>query len=85
MVLLGQGRVSGLALGQIDSPVIVEDEAILLGVWRDIATEGIDQGQRTLALFAGDAMAEPVRRAMGSAVTHLRFAGFDLTQLEAAS
>lgn len=85
MTLLHRGGGERISFAPVDFPRIVEDEAVLLSLWRGVAADNPGPVRRTLALLSGEETASPISRAMASAVAHLRVAGFDLSRLTLAS
>lgn len=82
MLLLNQHGRMRFTLAPMACPDIIEDEAILLGVWRNLALGKFDQVQSTLALLVTDDMISPASRAMTMASAKLMTAGLDLSQLQ---
>jgi len=84
MALLHHGGAVRLGFSSVDAPAISEDEAVLLGLWRDVAADENDKAQGTLVLLTGKETATPSLRAMRSTLAHLRGAGFDVSRLSLA-
>lgn len=82
MALLNQHGRTRLALAPMACCHIVEDEAILLGLWRDLALGRFDKARGTLALVVREDIVSPMSRAMTLASAKLMMAGFDLAQLQ---
>lgn len=82
MALLNQHGRSRIALAPMACCSILEDEAILLGLWRDLALGKFDRVHGTLTLFVTQDMVGAVSRAMTLASAKLMMAGFDLAQLQ---
>lgn len=82
MALLNQHGRTRIALAPMACCHILEDEAILLGVWRDLALGRFDHVQGTLALLVTEDTVSPVSRAMTLASAKLMMAGFDSAQLQ---
>lgn len=79
MALLGGDMTRTLLLAPMPSRQVSEDEAILLGLWRDFSLEGATTTARaTLALLAAEASVGPIAKAMGAALARLTAAGFDM-------
>lgn len=85
MALLGGEAVETLALAPMPCLQISEDEAILLGLWRDISLESPANAHATLALLAGRDNAGPIAKAIGAAIDRLVAAGFDMPALAAGA
>jgi hypothetical protein len=77
--------VQTLRLAPLPCLQISEDEAILLGLWRDISLESPANARATLALLAGEDSAGPMAKAMGAAIDRLVAAGFDMPALAAGA
>lgn len=86
MALLAGDAVETLLLAPMPCRQVSEDEAILLGLWRDFSLEGADTSARaTLALLAANDSVAPIANAMGAALACLTAAGFDMPALAAGS
>ena len=85
MALIGGDAVKTLALTPMPCLQISEDEAILLGLWRDISLGGVTTARATLALLAEGDSVGPIAKAMGAAVDRLVAAGFDMPALAAGA
>ena len=85
MALLGGDAVETLVLAPMPCLQISEDEAILLGLWRDISLESTTNAHATLALLAEGDSAGPIAKAMGAAIDRLLAAGFDMPALAAGA
>jgi len=85
MALLGGDTVRTLLLAPMPCLQISEDEAILLGLWRDISLGDAANAHATLALLAEGDSVGPIAKAMGAAVDRLLAAGFDMPALAAGS
>ncbi|MBA3940569.1 MAG: hypothetical protein C0520_05110 [Sphingopyxis sp.] len=64
---------------------ISEDEAILLGLWRDFSLGDAANARATLALLAAGESVGPIAHAMGAATDRLTAAGFDMPALAAGA
>ncbi|QCB53563.1 hypothetical protein E5675_03305 [Sphingopyxis sp. PAMC25046] len=88
MALLGGDAVDTLVLAPMPCLQISEDEAILLGLWRDISLGETANAHATLALLAllaeGDSVGS-IAKAMGAAADRLVAAGFDMPVLAASA
>ena len=64
MVLLNHHAARDFAFRCLSAPVIGEDEAVLLGVWRDVAGNQIANAEATLAMISDEVAAEAMVQAM---------------------
>ena len=85
MALIGSDAVETLLLAPMPCLQISEDEAILLGLWRDFSLEDAANARATLALLARGDCAGPIAKAMGAATDRLVAAGFDMSALAAGT
>jgi hypothetical protein len=85
MALLGGDAVETLVLAPLPCLQISEDEAILLGLWRDISLGKTTNARATLALLAEGDSVGPIAKAMGAAIDRLVAAGFDMPALAAGT
>ncbi|MBB6427484.1 hypothetical protein [Sphingopyxis sp. JAI128] len=85
MALLAGDAVETLALAPMPCLQISEDEAILLGLWRDFSLESTANAHATLALLAAEHRVGAIARAMGAAAHRLIAAGFDMPSLAAGT
>ena len=85
MALLGGDAVETLLLAPMPCLQISEDEAILLGLWRDFSLGDFAAGRATLALLVGTVNVGSIASAMGAANEKLLAAGFDLSTLAAGT
>jgi hypothetical protein len=85
MALIGSDAVETLLLAPMPCLQISEDEAILLGLWRDISLGDGANAHATLALLAEGDSAGPIAKAMGVAIDRLVAAGFDMSALAAGA
>jgi len=85
MALLGGDAVETLLLAPMPCLQISEDEAILLGLWRDFSLESHANARETLALMAEGDSVGPIAKAMGAAINKLVAAGFDMSALAAGT
>lgn len=81
MALVASDALETLDLAPMACSRIAEDEAILLGVWRDLSRDGPSAAHATLALLVDPDSVMPVAQAMAAALTRLTDAGFDFTNL----
>ena len=85
MALIGSDAVETLLLAPMPCLQISEDEAILLGLWRDISLGDVANARATLALLAEGDSVGPIAKAMGAAIDRLVAAGFDMSALSAGT
>lgn len=85
MSLLGGDAVETLLLAPMPCLQISEDEAILLGLWRDISLGDVANARATLALLAEGDSIGPIAKAMSTAIDRLVAAGFDMSALAAGT
>ena len=67
MVLLNHHAARDFAFRCLAASVIGEDEAVLLGVWRDVATGQVANAEATLAMIADENAAKVITQSMLSA------------------
>jgi hypothetical protein len=84
MALLNREGREKIAVAPMNCPHIVEDEAILIGIWRDLSLGDIDRVRATLRLMVGEDAVMPVSRVMIASTAKLVLAGFDLSGLSHA-
>ena len=75
----GRARI-GLAPPQCER--IVDNEAVLLTLWRDLSLARLDRVRGTLALLVEDEAVTPVCSALVATSAKLALAGCELSQLE---
>ena len=85
MALLGGEAVETLILAPMPCLQISEDEAILLGLWREISLGDVANAHASLALLAEGDSVGPIATAMGAAIDGLVAAGFDMPALAAGT
>ncbi|AJA10305.1 hypothetical protein SKP52_17170 [Sphingopyxis fribergensis] len=85
MALIGSDAVETLLLAPMPCLQISEDEAILLGLWRDISLGDVANARRALALMAEGDSVGSIAKAMGAAIDRLVAAGFDMSALAAGA
>ena len=85
MALLGSDAAETLLLAPMPCLQISEDEAILLGLWRDFSLGGSDVARATLELLVGGDSAGTIAKAMDAVVATLAAAGFDMPALAAGT
>jgi hypothetical protein len=85
MALLTGDAARTLLLAPLPCLQISEDEAILLGLWRDFSLENAANARATLAFLAEGESVGPIARAMGAATGRLVAAGFDMPALAAGT
>ena len=81
MALINRDSLQKIAIAPLDNIRIAEDEAILLGLWRDLAHGHFDRLRATLALMVDADSVVPIAEAMATAGARLIAAGFDLSEL----
>lgn len=64
MVLMNRDALDQRNFGAIDCGNIHEDEALMLGLWRDVAIGAAEHARATLALLVAEEAIEPILRAM---------------------
>lgn len=77
MALLHRDGLGTVALAPISYPVIVEDEAVLLAMWRDAALGQKDRIARTLPLLVREEGVPFLAAALADGVIGLKAAGLD--------
>lgn len=85
MAMLGGDAVETLVLAPMPCLWISEDEAILLGLWRDFSLGDDANARRVLALLAEGDSVGPIAKAMGAVVDRLVVAGLDMSALAAGA
>ncbi len=85
MALVGSDAVETLLLAPMPCLQISEDEAILLGLWRDFSLGNAANARTALALLAEGDSVGPIANAMGAALDRLVAAGFDMSALAAGA
>ena len=81
MALLDGEALAPIALMPLPCARIGEGEAILLGLWRDLAGGEASRARATLALLVEPVSVAPAATAMSTALAGLAAAGFDLSDL----
>lgn len=81
MTLIAGDALAPITLAPMRCARIGEGEAILLGLWRDLADGAADRVRKTLALFVERDGVAPLVAAMSAALAALAAAGFDLSDL----
>lgn len=84
MALMNRDGRGKIAVAPMNCPHIVEDEAILIGMWRDLSLGDVDRTRAILKLLVSEDAVTPVSRAMITATAKLVLAGFDLSGLSHA-
>jgi hypothetical protein len=82
MALLNRYGRAAIEIAPLPCQRIIDHEAVLLVLWRDLAQARLDHADATLALLVEDGGVSPVRRAMTTTLAKLALAGFDLTHIE---
>lgn len=81
MALLNRDALAKISVGPMEYEKIMEDEAILLGLWRDIALGDFDHMRATLAFLIEEDVVGAASQAMTTAMAKFVAAGFDLSGL----
>ena len=81
MALLASDAVDTIELAPLACGRIAEGEAILLGLWHDLASWQEACARATLAMLASADSVTPIARAMEAAIVRLTLAGFNLSSL----
>ena len=81
MALLNRDALVRLSLAPMEYARIMEDEAILLGLWRDIALGRLDHMRETLAFLVDDDVLNATANALTTAMAKFVAAGFDWSGL----
>lgn len=81
MAMFNRDDLEKITIASIEYPHVVEHEAVLVGVWRDVAKADFVRMQGTLALLVEEDAVAPIARAMSAAAARLVAAGFDLSEL----
>jgi len=81
MALFNRDALERISVAPMDCARILEDEAVLLGMWRDLALGDVDHMRATLALMTEEDTVSPIAQAMTAVMAKLIAAGFDLSGL----
>lgn len=84
LALINKHGREPISLAPMNCPHIVEHEAVLLALWRDLSIGAFDNVKATLALLVTETAVSPVSRAMTMVTAKLIAAGFDLSGLTPA-
>lgn len=84
MALINRGGKNPLSVAPLNCPHIVEHEAVLMTLWRDISLGQLDHMKATLALIVEETSVSPVSRAMIVVAAKMMAGGFDLSGLSIA-
>jgi hypothetical protein len=82
MALLNRHGRAPIEFAPLSCERIIDHEAVLLVLWRDLAHARSDRARATLGLLVEDDGVSPVCRAMTTTLAKLTLAGFDLANLE---
>lgn len=85
MALLNREAGAQIKLAPMGCAMVGEDEAVLLGLWHDLALGRIERTHGTLDLIVGDDSATPIVTAMTMAAAEITTAGFELSDLAPAA
>ena len=83
MALLNKDASTTFALAPMNADRITEDEAVLIGLWSDLALGDLDHLRDTLVLVAETDAVAPIARAMANVTAKLIVAGFEMSGLRA--
>lgn len=83
MALLNRDGLETISVAPLEHSLIMEHEAVLLALWRDLANSDPDRMRATFALLVEEDAIAPLSRAMTLASAKLVAAGFDLGALTA--
>ena len=81
MTMIAGDALAPIPLAPMPCARIGEGEALLLGLWRDLADGAADHARATLALLVERDSTASVATAMSAALAGLAAAGFDLSDL----
>ena len=81
MALLNKDASAPLSLAPLNAERITEDEAVLIGLWRDLSHGDIEHLRATLVFVAEDDAVSPIARAMTTVMAKLIAAGLEMSQL----
>jgi len=81
MALFNKDSLERISVAPMPYIRIMEDEAVLIGMWRDLAVGDVDHMRTTLGLIVEEETVPMVVRAMTAVVAKLLAAGFDLSGL----
>lgn len=85
MALLNRHAAAQIKLAPMGCAAVAEDEAVLLGLWHDLALGRVDRTRATLALIVGDEDATGTATAMTMAAAEITGAGVELSDLAPAA
>lgn len=85
MAMLNRDGLERISLAPINCQRIIEHEAILIGMWRDLANGDLDRMRETLELLVKTEAVSPIARAMTTVTAKLIAAGFNISGLSAAT
>lgn len=83
LTLINKDGLAPIALAPINCCHVVEHEAVLLALWRDLSMGAFERTKTTIALLVSETAVSPVSRAMTLVAAKLMAAGFDLSALTA--
>lgn len=81
MALINRDARARFAVAPMNCVHIVEHEAVLMTLWRDMSLGQFDHMKATLALIVEETSVSPISRAMTVAAAKIVAAGFDLSGL----
>lgn len=85
MAMINRDGLERISVAPINCKRIIEHEAILLGMWRDLANGNLDRVRETVALVVKDEAVSPITRAMTTVTAKLIAAGFTISGVSAAT
>jgi len=81
MALFNRDSLEKIVIAPLEHTRIMEDEAVLISIWRNLANFDFDQARATLALLVEDDSIPLIADAIAAASASLAAAGFDLSEL----
>lgn len=81
MALINRDGLERIMVAPLEYPRVMEHEAVLLSLWRDLANADFDRMRATLALLIDEDTVQPVARAMTAATAKMVAARFDFSGL----
>lgn len=81
MTMFNQDSLGRISVAPMECSRIIEDEAIVLGMWRDVALGDFDHMRATLALTVERESISPLAQTMTAVMARLVASGFDMSGL----
>lgn len=81
MAMFNRDSLERISVAPMPCARIVEDEAILMGMWRDLALGDIDHMRTTLGMMVEEEAVDPVARGMTAVIAQFVAAGIDMSTL----